>query len=62
MTDQSNRDEKRKATAAGVRRLRAKQGKKIKKLGYTSEQNMTTRVLNNDLTLQHMEYLKEVMK
>jgi hypothetical protein len=62
MTDQTDRKTQREKTAAGVRRLRAKQGKKIRKLGYTSEQNMTTRVLNNDLTPQHIAFLKEVMK
>jgi hypothetical protein len=62
MTDQTNRDEKRKATAAGVRRFRARQLKKIKKLGYKSEQKFVTRILAGDLTPKHIAFLKEVMK
>jgi hypothetical protein len=52
----------REATRQGVAALRERQRKEIHALGYTSEQNMTTRVLNNDLTPQHIEYLKGIIK
>jgi hypothetical protein len=52
----------REITRTNVAAMRERQDKQAKALGYTSIQNLGTRVLNNDLTPQHIEYLKEVMK
>ena len=52
-------EEKRAKTAAGVRAFRARQSKKIKRLGYTSEQDLITRVLNNDLTEKHIAFIRQ---
>jgi prophage antirepressor-like protein len=46
----------------GVAALRARQSKFARVLGYTSTQNMLTRICNNDLTAKHLRLIKRGMK
>lgn len=59
MTKNSTPAVRRAKIAAGLRRMRAKQENFAVHMGYSSAQNMLTKILRNDLSKKHLAFIRK---